>query len=164
METKKTQKDIHLFFEASILIKGAIALVEIVAGFTILFIPPSVVTNIVFALTQTDLANDPNDFIATTLLTAAQQFAVGGAAFLVFYLLSRGIIKIFIVAALLKNKLWAYPAMLTVTGIFILSQIYQIIKDHSILMIVLTVIDLIVVYFVWREYKIVLEKRRAQKA
>jgi uncharacterized membrane protein len=40
----------------------------------------------------------------------AQGFSVGTQNFDVFYLLSHGIVKLFLVAALLKNKLWAYPA------------------------------------------------------
>jgi uncharacterized membrane protein len=159
MTTLETKKNVHLFFEVSILVKGAISLAEIIAGVAIIFIPPGLVTDIAIALTEKELAFDPNDLIATTLLAAAQQFSVGAAAFLIFYLLSRGIVKLFLVVALLKNKLWAYPAMLTVTGLFIVSQIYQIIVGHSIVMLVLTLIDFVVVYFVWNEYQIVLKQR-----
>ncbi len=163
MESPKQEKEIYLFFRLSVLIKGAISLLEIVAGVLVLFISPTFVTNLVVTLTQDDLAQDPNDFIATHLLHLAQQFTLTGTTFISFYLLSRGLIKFGLVFALLKNKLWAYPSSLAVLGLFIIYQVYQIITTHSLVITALTVFDLVVMYFIWKEWRVVEGHRHATR-
>ncbi|BCG83133.1 hypothetical protein MesoLj113b_66750 [Mesorhizobium sp. 113-3-3] len=48
----------------------------------------------------------------------ASNFSVSTQHFYAFYLLSHGIVKLALVVALLKNKLWAYPSSLIVLGLF----------------------------------------------
>ena len=74
-----------------------------------------------------------------------------------FYLLTRGLIKVGLIAALLKNQLWAYPASLVVLGLFILYQTYEILLHHSLIIVAITIFDLIVVYLIWREWGILRE-------
>ncbi len=68
-----------------------------------------------------------------------------------------------LVLALLRSQLWAYPASLVVLGLFILYQIHEIVKAHSVVVIAVTLFDLIVVWLIWREWQIVKEHPR-QKA
>jgi uncharacterized membrane protein len=55
----------------------------------------------------------------------------------------------------LKNQLWAYPASLVVLGLFMIYQIYQIIIGHSALLIALTLFDMIIMWLIWHEYRLV---------
>jgi uncharacterized membrane protein len=82
------------------------------------------IANFVNAITQEELIEDPNDFIATHLLAMAQHFSVNSKNFYAFYLLSHGVVKLLLVVGLLKNKLWSYPASLVVLGLFITYQLY----------------------------------------
>jgi uncharacterized membrane protein len=143
------------YFWISVLLKGAISVLEIIAGIVALIIPPAAVTSITTLLTQGELSEDPNDFIATHLLQAAHSFSAPVQLFVAMYLLSRGTIKVILVIALLKNKLWAYPASLIVLGLFVLYQVYQISMSHSIFIIGITLFDFVVMYFIWKEYQIV---------
>lgn len=152
--TQQEEKRISLYFHISILIKGAISLAEIAAGIVVLFVPVTFFTNLVIGLAQSELAQEPGDFIATHLTHVAQDFALTSSAFIAIYLLSRGLVKVVLIAALLKNKLWAYPASLVVLGLFVLYQIYQITTGFSWLLVALTIFDFIVMYFIWREYQI----------
>ncbi len=153
--TSRQERRVTEYFRIGILIKGALSLVEIIAGTLALFIPVSSVTNFVIALAQGELAEEPGDFIATHSLQLAQQFSIASSTFIALYLLSRGAIKLFLVFALLKNKLWAYPASLAVLGLFILYQLYQITTTLSVLLIALTIFDLIIMWFIWQEYEVV---------
>jgi len=74
--------------------------------------------------------------------------------YIALYLLSRGLVKVVLIAAMLKNMLWAYPASLCVLGLFVLYQLYQIYSNFSWIIVTLTVFDLFVMYFVWREYQV----------
>ncbi len=159
--TLKEERRIGEYFRISILIKGAISLAEIVGGVLIFFVPLSAVTDFVSQLAQSELLEDPDDFIATHSLALAQQFALTSTTFIALYLLVRGGIKLLLIVALLKNQLWAYPSSLVVLGLFVVYQLYQIFLTTSVFIIALTIFDLVVMWFIWREYEVVRLRRAA---
>lgn len=146
------EQRIHRIFEVSVLLKGAHALIECIGGLALAFVSTTGIAELVNRLTQDELIEDPNDFIATHLLNMAQGFSVVSKNFYAFYLLSHGIVKLALVVGLLRNKLWAYPASLIVLTLFIVYQIYRFSYTQSIGLIVLTVFDLIVMVLIWHEY------------
>jgi uncharacterized membrane protein len=149
------ERRIHQVFEISLLLKGAHALIECIGGLVLAFVSTSALTNLVNALTQEELIEDPNDFIATHLLSLAQSFTVSSLRFYAFYLLSHGVIKVFLVICLLRNKHWAYPVSLVVLGLFIVYQLYRFSYTHGFGLIVLSVFDVIVMGLIWHEYRLV---------
>ncbi len=149
------ERRVHQIFEISILLKGAHALIECIGGLALAFVGTSAITRLVNALTQEELLEDPNDFVATHLLSLAQNFTVSTQRFYAFYLLSHGVIKAFLVIGLLRNKLWAYPVSLVVLGLFILYQLYRFSYTHGFGLIVLTVFDVFVMGLIWHEYRLV---------
>jgi uncharacterized membrane protein len=88
-------------------------------------------------------------------LSLAQNLTVSTQRFYAFYLLSHGVIKLLLVAGLLRKKLRAYPASLLVLGLFIVYQLYRFSYTHGIGLIVLTVFDVIVMGLIWHEYQMV---------
>jgi uncharacterized membrane protein len=96
---------IHQVFQISILLKGAHALIECLGGVAVALVSTGAIRDLINTLTQEELLEDPRDFLATHLLTAAQQFSVGTKHFYVFYLLSHGVVKLFLVAVLGKTQL-----------------------------------------------------------
>ena len=143
------QKRIHEAFEIGVALKGFNALIEVILGTALLFFN---VTDIVQTLIQNELLDDPNDFFATHLqpyahLTPEAQY------FCALYLLTHGAVKIVLVAGLLRNKLWAYPASIAVLSLFIAYQVIRFFHTHSIWLVLLTIFDLIIVWLVWAEYQ-----------
>ncbi len=102
---------------------------------------------------QNELSENPNDLFFKFLSQTAHSFSIGGQVFAALYLLSHGIVKLVLVYALLKEKLWAYPASLAVLGLFILYQTYQYILNHSVLLILLTIYDIIIMALIYNEYR-----------
>jgi len=149
------EQRIHQIFEISILLKGAHALVECVSGIALAFVSTSSIVRLVNRLTQEELVQNPHDFIATHLLGWAQTFSVQAQHFYAFYLLSHGVMKLLLVAGLLREKHWAYPASLAVLGLFIAYQLYRYSYTHSVGLIVLTVFDVIVIGLIWHEWRLV---------
>ena len=87
------------------------------------------------------------------------------ALFVAIYLLTRGLIKVGLVWGLLQGKLMAYPLSLGVLLLLVFYQIYQLLTPpFSLTVFGITVFDLFVMYFVYREWKIVLrhQKKSAQ--
>ena len=150
-----TEHRIHQIFEVSILLKGAHALLECIGGVALALVSPRTIVSWITWLTQDEFIEDPQDFVATHLLNMAQGFSVSTKNFYVFYLLSHGVVKLFLVAGLLKNKVWAYPASLVVLAVFIAYQIYRFTYTQSPGLVLLTIFDLLVMYLIWHEYQLV---------
>ena len=150
-----TEHRIHQIFTFSVLLKGAHALLECALGIALALVSTSSIVNLITWLTQDEFVQDPNDFVATHLLHAAQDFSVTTKNFYVFYLLSHGVVKLVLVAALLRNKFWAYPASLVVLALFIAYQVYRFTYTHSIGLVALTVFDAFVMYLIWHEYQLI---------
>jgi len=112
------------------------------------------IARIVTTLTQDEIAEDPHDVIANYLSHAAQTFDIKTKSFYAFYLLSHGIVKLFLVAGLLRGKFWAYPASLIVLSLFILYQVYRYTFMPSLGLIILTIFDLFVMVLIWHEYSL----------
>jgi uncharacterized membrane protein len=148
------EKNIHRLFEVGIWLKGAHSLLEIVGGVLLAAISTDWITEFVVNLTADELLDHPNDVVAGYLLRSALRFSATTKTFAAFYLLSHGVVKLFLVVALLRSKLWAYPASLVVLGLFILYQIYRFTFTHSLGLIALTVFDLVVIWLIWHEYRV----------
>ncbi len=145
---------IHQVFLVSILLKGLHAVIECAGGLALALISTSTIARLVDRLTQEELIEDPNDVFANHLLGWAQNFSIASKQFYAFYLLSHGAVKLLLVVGLLKGKLWAYPASLVVFGLFIVYQLYRFSYTHGAGLIALTVLDIIVMFLVWHEYKL----------
>ena len=156
------EKNIHLIFEVSVLAKGALASMQIILGGILFFLPANFFPDLAAHLTNRELTQDADDFIATNLLCLAQSLTIGGRYFAAIYLASHGLIKLFLIIALLKNKLWAYPASFAIFSFFGIYQIYRWLYTHSAWLIFFTILDLIVLSLIVHEY-LYLKKHR-QKA
>jgi uncharacterized membrane protein len=149
------ERRIHQVFEISVLLKGAHALIESLGGVALYLISTNTIATLVNTVTQEELIEDPNDFIATHLSNLAQHFSVGDKHFYAFYLLSHGLIKILLVIGLLRNKMWSYPTSLAVLGLFVAYQLYRFSYTYSFGLILLTIFDLFVMALIWHEYSLV---------
>ena len=145
---------IHQIFRVSVILKGLHALTEIAGGLAFYLISAPTVLHWVNLLTQEELTEDPRDFVATHLLSAAQHLTGATQTFYAIYLVSHGLIKVVLVAGLLREKLIAYPLSLIALGGFIAYQLYRYSYTHSFGLILLTIFDLIVIVLVWHEWRL----------
>jgi uncharacterized membrane protein len=149
------ERNIHRLFEIGVILKGLDGLLETVSGAALFFIGTNAIVGWVAALMQDELSEDPHDAVANYLLHMAQGFSIGDKTFASIYLLSHGVVKMVLVAGLLRDKYWAYPASLAVLGLFILYQLYSFALTHSPGMAALTLFDLIVIALIWHEYRLI---------
>lgn len=155
------ERRVHQLFEIGILMKGAHALIECVSGLMLALVGTRTIVDLAKLVTQDELIEDRGDLVANALLHFAQTFSVGTQHFYAFYLLSHGVVKLALVAGLLSGRLWAYPAALGAMGLFILYQLYRYSYTHGFGLIVLTVFDLVVIWLIWHEYRLVRAARGA---
>ena len=138
---------------AGLVLKGLDGILELIGAGLLLVISPQTINQAIIDLTQYELSRDPRDALSHYLLHAGQMLTTGGTTFAVAYLFVHGITKVVLVAALLRDKLWAYPVSLVVLWLFILYQVYQIGLERSVWLVLLTLFDLVVVWLIWREWQ-----------
>ena len=141
-------------FAIGIIGKGLNGAAELVGGLLLLLVTPTKIQHVVATLTQQELSEDPHDVVAHYLLHTSAGLSGQAVTFGAVYLLLHGMVKVVLVIALLRNKLWAYPWMIGVLLVFIGYQAYRIALSPSAGLIALTVFDLIIVALTWREWHV----------
>jgi uncharacterized membrane protein len=143
---------IHRAFEVGVGLKGLDGVLEIIGGFFLLTISPPQLSALVQQLTLHELSEDPHDVVAGYLVTLSKGLTSGEQLFGAAYLVTHGIVKLALVAALLKRRLWAYPTAMGIFGLFAAYQLYRYTFTHSWYLLLLTVLDAIVIWLTWLEY------------
>jgi uncharacterized membrane protein len=151
--TVPLSRSLDATFKVSVIIKGIDGALEIIGGLILLFVSPATLDQIVRSLTQHELSEDPHDFIARHLLHSAGQLTRGSTLFAGVYLISHGVAKVVLVVALLRDQLWAYPAMIVLLSAFIAYQLYRLSHRLTLGLSLLTAFDAFVVWLTWREYQ-----------
>jgi uncharacterized membrane protein len=148
-------------FKVGLVLKAADGVLEIVAGALLLLITPSSIDRIAHSITAHELGEDPHDRLAHYILHTTAHLSSGTTLFGAVYLLSHGVSKVVLVALVLRNKLWAYPWLMVLLGVFIVYQLYVVIfVKFSWGLIALTAFDLVLVWLTWREYQARRTERR----
>lgn len=151
------EKYIHRAFTIGLVFKALNSLLEIIGG--ILFLFTDKITALIAPLIQSELIEDPTDFIATHLQHYIPYLSVHTQLYASFYLLSHGVVKIVLVACLFQKKLWAYPATIAILVLFILYQMYRFSHTHSLTLFFLTLFDLLLIWLTWHEYQVMKNKK-----
>ncbi|VXC92975.1 conserved membrane hypothetical protein [Burkholderia sp. 8Y] len=146
-------KNLHLAFAVTLCAKAAFALPELIAGAATLFLSRQSLVAFVVWLTRDEFSDDPHDVIAGFLLRSAQHLSVGTQSFAAAYLLGLGLIKLWLIAGLLRSKLWYFPVALAVFFSFIAFQVYRFTITHSIWLLFLSAVDIVVIALTWFEYR-----------
>ncbi|HLW81598.1 MAG TPA: DUF2127 domain-containing protein [Candidatus Acidoferrales bacterium] len=133
---------------------------EIAGAVALWAVRPATVARLVALLTQDEIVEDPRDLVANYLRHATSRLSLASEHFVAVYLLGHGIPKILLVAALLKNKVWAYPVAIVVFAAFVVYQLCRFALTHSLGLIGLSVFDVIVICLVWLEYRALKSRAR----
>jgi uncharacterized membrane protein len=149
------EKRIHVVFRASVLIKGAIALLECIGGTAVAFARADDVAAWVAQMAQRHLVEGAHGFAARHVIDWAQNVSLQTQHFIALYLLSHGLIKLIIVIGLLREKRWSYPVALAAFTGFVVYQLYRYSFTHAVGLLLLTALDLFVIMLVWHEYRLI---------
>jgi uncharacterized membrane protein len=151
---------IHRLFQGGLALKGINAAIEAVGGITLLFVRTSTLVHFIESMTQDELHHVRHDIVANTFMHLANEISVSNKQFFAYYLAAHGIIKIIIVIGLLREKMWMFPVGLTALGCFVTYQLYRFSIGHSVGLLIVTIFDILIMWFVWREWGV----KRSQMA
>jgi len=141
-------------FYVSLILKGINGLLELLGGTLLVLVDPTRIKALVGALTQQELSEDPQDFIARSLVNLSKDLDVSTTLFVAIYLLIHGLVKAVLVWAVLRDRLWAYPWLIAFLVAFILYQIYELSIGFGWGLFALTAFDVFIVALTWREYRL----------
>lgn len=144
---------LDITFRVSLVLKGLDGALELAGGILLLVVSPAQMGVLARLLTQHELSEDPNDLVATALVHLAGTMTVSATLFGAIYLLLHGLVKVVLVWAVLKDKLWAYPWMIAFLLLFIAYQSYEMVLAFSWGMALLTAFDIFIVWLTAHEYR-----------
>jgi uncharacterized membrane protein len=147
-----TRRWIDRIFILSMWIKGIDGFFEVIGGLLLLITTPDFLHRLTNLLVAGELGEDSTDIIARTIQKLGHEL---GAAYLVSaaYLLTHGVVKLVIVTYLLRRNLRVYPWALAFLSLFAVYQGYLTLNNFSLLFLLLTLFDGLVVALVWYEYR-----------
>lgn len=140
-------------FKISLVLKGVDGLLELIGGLLLLVVPVSQINIVVQVLTQHELKQDSTDFIATHLRQLASTLTGSETLFAALYLLVHGVVKVVLVAAVLRGRIVAYPWMIGFLAAFAAYQIYEMTLKFSLGLLLLTVFDGVIIWLTVHEYR-----------
>lgn len=154
MKSVTSYKWFERVYQIGIGIKGFDGLVELVAGVALL-VSPSLVHTLLTSISGEAIEHTgrTSQFIAQYVARLDNDLAKTGLAFLIFFLIGHGLVKLILVYCLLKEIVKAYPYALAVLVLFLMYQVYVLIRDPSIGMWVFTILDVLIIYLVWGEWR-----------
>lgn len=154
-QTRPKSDGLDRAFDFALIVKALDGLLETVGGVLLLFATPAVIETVVGAVVRRETAADPSSALASRLLHFEHSTLLNESSlrFAAIYLILHGGAKLVLVAAIFKDKLWAYPWMIGFLAVFIVYQVYRIAVDHSIALILLTLFDAVLLVLTWREWR-----------
>lgn len=140
-------------FAIGLALKALDAIIELAGGMFLLFAGPQRLQELVGRILASGWGEGANGFFATYLLHWSAHFQGGAVLFAAIYLVVHGVAKLVVVGEVLRGKLWAYPALIILISLFVLYQIYHMIRVGPTLgYLVLTVCDLLIIALTAAEY------------
>jgi len=158
------EKKIHLVFDVTLWLKGAFAFSEILAGLAAYFVPKEFLIDLVYWVTTDEFGETKHDLVSNLLLQGVEHLSVGAKTFAAIYLLAHGVVKLWLIVGLLRQKLWYYPISLIVFTLFIVYQLYRYSFTQSIWLLFITAVDIVVIVLTWHEYRFLQRSRQRTRS
>ena len=143
----------HRIFRWGVVGKAIISAGEIAAGLLFIFVSYNTLRNWAFAIFGGELNEAPSDSLWNYFATEAHRFAATPQAVWAFIFLSHGIVKMFLVGGLWREKLWAYPTSAIIFAGFVAYQFYQMTYTPSLALWAITIFDIILIALILHEYR-----------
>ena len=140
-------------FRLAVAIKGLDGFVELVAAIVLLAVPAAFVQELVEGVLARDLLGPPDGSLARHFVAGTAEFASGNRTFAVVYLGLHGILKLAMVAALLRKWVRAYPLVIGVLVLFVAYELYRAFHTGSVVLPVLAALDIAIIVLIVREYR-----------
>jgi uncharacterized membrane protein len=133
--------------------KGIFGIFELSTGLALLLVGRKSINKLLLWIVNFEpFENHPRLMDSATRFIAER--VLGSLHLLIaLYMIVHGLVAIAIVFALIHKKMWAFPAAGILLAMFIVYQIYRLALAFSIILLILTLIDIAIIYFLRYEYR-----------
>ena len=157
---KRVKTILHEIFLAGIFIKLIDGILQLIGGTILLIVKSNIITKFIQRLYEHELFEDPKDWIANYIVQATHSITFSMMIFIGIYLVIHGIINIGLFLGLWHHQTWAYPLATIILSIFVVYQTVRIIRSHSLILLLITLVDVSLIVLMQFEYK---NAKRAHK-
>ncbi|MDE2234744.1 MAG: DUF2127 domain-containing protein [Gammaproteobacteria bacterium] len=151
--SSKSRKYLHRLFILSVVAKGLDGVLESIAGVIVFSTSRLDLKNLVIMLTAPELGEDPTDLVANFMRHVVSGLTSNTKYFVAAYLLVNGLVKTAVAAGLISGRNWVFRPVLALLAIFITYQLFRFTNTHSLILLGFTCLDLLVLLFIWAEYR-----------
>jgi uncharacterized membrane protein len=148
-----SEKNYRAVFHVGLIIKAIDGAIEVILGALLYFLSSVTANALILALTRDELTEQPRDAIWQFIAPNFHNLTPESQLFWAFLLLGHGVVKVFLVTGLLKDKLWAYPVAAVAFGGFVMYQIYDLMYHPSLFITILTLFDIALIFLTLHEYR-----------
>jgi uncharacterized membrane protein len=127
-------------------------LLKAVTGFLLLAVNRLDPASLFYKLMRHEIIEDPGDVFIRLASPVVDHLSSDTAFFAAVYLLFWGLIDIFLAVNVLRRRLWAFMVALFLISLFIIYEIYRISYTHSVFLGVIIMLDMAIVWIVYKEY------------
>ena len=145
-------KFFHNLLNIAILLKGLNGLFELAGSLILFFFASKPVTAAMQFIFYNELAHDKDDLIANFVVNLLGEMSRSTRLFSATVLLILALINLCLVIAIWKEKYWIYPSVAIVIILLVIYQIFRFSHTGSIILFLWTILDIIIVYLLIREY------------
>lgn len=140
-------------YKVGVGVKGFDGTVELVAGIWLWVAPQSLHALLHhWHVSTSNWHSALGDTLAQSIARFNHELYGGVLVMAIIFLISHGVIKLALVYALLREIIWAYPYALIVLGLFLVLQMYAIVRP-GVGMAALIVLDVLIIWLVWGEWQ-----------
>jgi uncharacterized membrane protein len=159
--SKKREKFLHYLFKGTVIFKGFDGVLDVISSIVLTLIPPCNKVNLLPFLARKELIEDPNDLLGNYLMNLSQSFLPSTVKFIIFYLAIHGLVKVGMALALWNDNHKLFKVAGIVLAISIGYQTYRFMHTHSIILLIATIVDILIMILLQHEYnKLVLKAVR----
>ena len=144
---------VRSLFRMTIIVKGVNGVWEVAVGVSLFFFKQQDIHSALMFAARHSVIQISGYNSAHYIVKQANNFSVSIQYFIAWYFLFYGLVNIFLVVFLLKDKWWAYPGAIVFFTLFILYQCYRFFLHQSGLLLFFTLFDMLLVFLTWLEYQ-----------
>lgn len=133
--------------------KGITATAEVILGILFLTISSQTVNKVIFFIFGDELMEQPRDPIWNFFLHGFNGLSTSVQHFWAFIFIAHGVVIMFLIVGLVKEKFWVYPIAAVIFICLAAYQIFHIIYAPSLILSVLTTLDILFIWLIIQEYK-----------
>ena|SRR6185437_10482274 len=153
----------HELFEAGVFVKGLNSIWETITGIFLLTALRNWFTHTFIYIGTQEFLGNQRDFPFSYAEQHLMHIMPHTRVFVGVYLLFHGLMNAFLAYNLYRNRLWSYPVSMTFTSLFFMYQVFRLTRTHSLLLLVVTILDVLFIILTYHEYQRQLKKHQATK-